>query len=255
MIRGLYTAATGMITKQVQMENLTNNIANINTAGFKKDNVAIKSFDEVLLENKDKYLNGKSFTNKIGKLEFGVGIDETVTSYSQGIIEETGRGLDFAINGSGFFTVEGTDGEYRYTRDGRFKIDGNGFLTTLNGDKVVGIDTNGIKKFIQVDKSDFKVSPDGFIESSGGLKFLISSFNNNQDLKKGPSNTYISKSQPDVDLNSKVVQNSIEKSNVDAIEAVTSLITLMRSYESNQKILQQMDETLGKTVNEVGSLK
>ncbi|EYE88813.1 flagellar basal body rod protein FlgG [Fervidicella metallireducens AeB] len=255
MIRGLYTAATGMITKQVQMENLTNNIANINTAGFKKDNLAIKSFDEVLLENRDKYLNGKSFSNKLGKMEFGVGIDETVTTYSQGIIEETGRNLDFAINGSGFFTLEGADGEYRYTRDGRFKIDGNGFLTTINGERVVGINAAGIKKFIKVEKSDFKLGSDGLIENTGGLKFLISSFNNSQDLKKGPSNTYSSNSQPDIDTTSNIIQNSIEKSNVDPIEAVTSLITLMRNYESNQKILQQMDETLGKTVNEVGSLK
>lgn len=254
MIRGLYIAASGMITRQVQQENLSNDIANINTPGYKKDKTALKTFEEVMIQNKDRIINGKAFKNTIGKMDMGVGIDDVKTDYSQGILEETNRNLDFAINGEGFFTVVDDNNNKYYTRDGRFKIDSDGTLRTIEGYKVLGLNENNDEVEINVKDSDFKLSSDGSFDSSNGkMRFLISSFNE-QDLQKSSSNLYTSSSQPNI-ADSDIKQGFLEKSNVDAIEVITNMITIMRNYESSQKVIQQMDETLGKTVNEVGSVR
>lgn len=255
MIRGLYIAASGMLTKQVQQENLSNNIANINTPGFKKDKVALKTFEEVLIENRDRAIGSKNFKNKLGYLDYGVGIDDNKTFFSQGIIEETGRNLDFAIEGPGFFTVLDENNNIRYSRDGRFKLDSDGYLVNSAGYRIVGIDQNNNRVPIKVSNSDIKLSNDGYIQGENGpLKFQISSFNGGDDLIKDSNNCYIAKNNP-ITIDGNVKQNSLERSNVDAIETITEMISIMRSYESNQKVLQQMDETLGKTVNEVGSVR
>lgn len=255
MIRGLYIAASGMLTKQVQQENLSNNIANINTAGFKKDKIALKTFEEVLIENRDRSIGGKNFKNKLGYLDYGVGVDQNKTFFNQGIIEETGRNLDFAIDGEGFFTVLDDNNNIKYSRDGRFKINQKGYLVNSSGSKVLGIDKNKKPTPIKLVDSNIQLGNDGIIHGSDdGTKFLISSFNSENELKKDSENCFISNTAPNV-IGGNVKQNSLERSNVDAIETITEMISIMRSYESSQKVLQQMDETLGKTVNEVGSVR
>lgn len=256
MIRGLYTAASGMITKQIQQEILSNNIANMNTPGYKKDKTALKSFEKVMLVNSDKNVAGKNMKANIGQMEFGVGIDETKTFFDQGVIEDTGRNLDFAINGDGFFTLQDDKNNIKYSRDGRFSVKENGTLVNTDGLKVMGIDGLGKISPIVVSKSDFKVSESGEINDlHGNTRFLISTFNNISGLIKDTGNTFKTGEQPSTSSNYKLQQNALERSNVDSIEAITEMITISRSYESNQKVLQQMDETLGKTVNEVGSVR
>ena len=256
MIRGLYTAASGMITKQVQQENVSNNIANINTPGFKKDKISLKSFEELLIETRDKQVGSSNFRNTLGMLEFGVGIDENKTYFSQGSVEDTGRNLDFAINGQGFFTVLKNDGQERYSRDGRFQIDSNGYLTTIEGDRVLGLNNEGEKTPIRLTSDEVKLSSNGVIDNSQGqTRFYLSNFAADTDLVKEGTNYYRANVQATGEANGKIEQQKLERSNVDALEAITDMISIMRSYESNQKVIQQMDETLGKTVNEVGSIR
>lgn len=255
MIRGLYTAASGMITKQAEQDNLSNDIANINTPGYKKSTVSVKSFEKLMVENKDKYAGNSSFKNELGKMEFGVGVDEVSTDYSQGILNETGRNLDFAVNGSGYFTVIDNRGNMLYTRNGRFSIDDNGYLVTAEGYKVLGISVSSNKSPIKVTDPDFKIDSQGNINSANGkVKFCISKFNNENSLIKEGTSYFKSGEKPQIS-NAQVKQGTIEKSNLDMIDAVTQLISIQRGYESNQRVIQQIDETLGKTVNEVGSLK
>ncbi|QCX32330.1 flagellar hook-basal body complex protein [Caloramator sp. E03] len=255
MIRGLYIAASGMITRQIQQENLSNDAANINTPGYKKDKIALKTFQDVMVENRDKIINGKGYRNPLGNLGMAVGIDEVKTDYSQGILEETNRNLDFAINGEGFFTVVDGDGNKFYTRNGRFKIDSEGYLTTMEGYKVLGLDENDNEIEISVKDLNFELSSDGTINTGDNIvKFYISNFDDKQNLIKDSSNNYTSDIEPNI-VNSDVKQGYLEKSNVDATEIITDMIKIMRSYEANQKVLQQMDETLGKAINEVGSVK
>lgn len=256
MIRGLYTAASGMITRQAQQECLSNNIANINTPGYKKDKIVLKSFDELLIETRDRQIGSTNFKNTLGTLEFGVGIDENKPQFSQGILEDTGRNLDFAVSGDGFFTVVNSNGEERYTRDGRFKIDSQGYLTTIEGDRIIGIDKSGTKIPLRINGDEIDLGANGVIENSDGqAKFLLSSFKSGDDLIKEGTNYYKAGSAPTVGGEGTIEQGKLERSNVDALEAITDMIAIMRSYESNQKVIQQMDETLGKTVNEVGSIK
>lgn len=256
MIRGLYTAASGMITRQAQQESLSNNIANINTPGYKKDKIILKSFNELLIETRDRQIGSHNFKSTLGTLEFGVGIDENKPQFSQGILEDTGRDLDFAVSGDGFFTVVNSKGEERYTRDGRFKINSEGYLTTIEGDKVIGIDKLGHKLPIKVKGDEIKLGAGGIIENSDGqVKLLLESFKSGDDLVKEGTNYYKAVKDPTVSTESTIEQGKLERSNVDALEAITDMIAIMRSYESNQKVIQQMDETLGKTVNEVGSIK
>lgn len=248
MIRGLYIASTGMITKQIQQENLTNNIANINTPGFKSDKISFKSFNDVLIENYDRKIGNKNFKNSIGTMSVGVSINKTNTDFSQGILEDTNRNLDFAIEGNCFFTVSDGKNEY-YTRNGRFKIDSEGYLSTLDGKRIIGLNENNQKTYIKVDSNNFNFD-ENIIKSNGtSYKFLLVNGNMeklNENLLYGEN---IQQS-----TNGIVHQGKIEKANVDAIELVTELITVMRNFESNQKVIQSMDETLGKTVNGIGSI-
>jgi flagellar basal-body rod protein FlgF len=262
MIRGLYTAASGMITRQFLQENLSNNIANVNTPGYKKDKVTLKSFEEVLIQNRDKYIGDHAFKNNLGNMEFGVGIGKMVTDFSQGIVEETGRSLDFALEDeNSFFTVIDIYGNKRYTRDGRFKIvetenkDGSGYLVNSLGYKVLGSDSNPIVVY----GSDIKLENDGTLSNTrGNVRFYISRLEKNTNgqnyLLKDEGNLFRAASELNKS-NGKVKQGALEKSNVDPLEAITEMISIMRSFESNQKVIQQMDETLGKTVNDVGSVR
>lgn len=262
MIRGLYTAASGLITKQIQQENLSNNIANINTPGFKNDKVLLKSFEDHLIYKREETASGRTYKRVVGSLKFGVGIDETKTDYSQGILEETGRCLDFALNGDGFFTVLDDKGQELYTRDGRFKINNDGILVNSQGYPVlVTIDGSNVKQTLKLNNSNVKLDENGYISNentmnNSKIKFAIAGFNNRNDLIKQGDNTYLVKNAAvEMDNNTSVKQGYLEKSNIDTIETITQMITIMRSFESNQRVMQQMDETLGKTVNEVGNIR
>lgn len=255
MIRGLYTAASGMLTKQAQQETLSNNIANLNTAGFKKDKIIMKSFDEMVIQR----INDNSKTNSgskiVGTMEFGVGVDQNKTYFTPGVIEETGRSLDFAIDGDGFFTLEDADGNEKYSRDGRFQVDKEGYIVNSQGYRLLG-EIDGLKMPIQINNSDINLNPDGtFVNGEDTIKISITKFADTSTLAKESANCYISKDQSgEMDSESKVRQKALERSNVDMIESITEMISIMRSYESNQKVIQSIDETLGKTVNEVGKV-
>lgn len=255
MIRGLYTAASGMITKQAQQEALSNNIANINTAGYKKDKIIMQSFDEMVIQNMDGNSKANSKKRIVGSMEFGVGVDETKTYFTPGIIEETGRSLDFAIDGEGFFTLEDADGNEKYSRDGRFQIDSEGYIVNSQGYRLLG-EIDGLKMPIQLNNADISLNPDGtFLNGEDTIKISITRFADTSTLAKESANCYVSTDQSgEMDTESKVRQNALERSNVDMIESITEMISIMRSYESNQKVIQAMDETLGKTVNEVGKV-
>lgn len=248
MIRGLYIASSGMISRQIQQENLTNNIANINTAGYKKDKISFKSFNEVLIQNYDKKVGTKNFKQILGTMPLGIGIDETKTDFTQGLLEETNRNLDFAIDGNAFFAVSDGEKEY-YTRNGRFKIDRDGYLSTTDDKKIIGIDKDGNKSFIKIDKGIFEFKNNKIITSNNEYKFYLVT----GDMKKFNENNYIC-DNVSIDNRSNIYQGKIEKSNIDTIELITELITVVRNFESNQKVIQSIDETLGKTVNEIGSV-
>ncbi|KZL94158.1 flagellar basal-body rod protein FlgG [Clostridium magnum] len=259
MIRGLYTAVSGMITQEAKQDIITNNIANANTVGFKSDNLAIRKFDDVLLQNYDKVSGGKNVRNVIGSISLGSELDSVNTDFTQGMIQSTDKDTDFAIEGKGFFTVQrnnGTNNEQYYTRDGHFHVDMNGILVNDSGDKVMGrnLQTNELEP-INIGNGKMVSDVYGNISVNGSrvYKLYTVDFNDYGTLKKIGDNLY--QGNNPTENNALVKQKSLEKSNINIINAMTDMITTMRSFETNQKIVQSLDETLNKLVNEVGSVR
>ncbi|WML35423.1 flagellar basal-body rod protein FlgG [Clostridium sp. OS1-26] len=259
MIRGLYTAVSGMITQEAKQDVITSNLGNSTTVGFKQDNLAIRRFDDVLLENYDKVVGGKNVRNEIGTLSLGSKVDSVNTDFTQGMIQDTGKPTDFAIDGKGFFTVQRNDGinngQY-YTRDGHFHVNIKGILVNDSGDAVIGrnLATNQLEP---INVGDGKLTSDVYgnisIDGNKMYKLYTVDFNDYNSIKKMGDNLYQGNNA--VENNAVVKQNSLEKSNVNVINEMTNMITTMRSFETNQKIIQSLDETLGKAVNEVGSVR
>lgn len=259
MIRGLYTAVSGMITQEAKQDVITNNLSNSTTVGFKKDNLAIRRFDDVLLENYDKVVGGKNVRNEIGTLSPGSKVDSVNTDFTQGMIQDTGKPTDFAIDGKGFFTVQRNDGinngQY-YTRDGHFHVNMKGILVNDSGDTVVGrnLATNQLEPInVGAGKLTSDVYGNISIDGNKMYKLYTVDFNDYNSIKKMGDNLYQGNNA--VENNAVVRQNSLEKSNVNVINEMTDMITTMRSFETSQKIVQSLDETLGKAVNEVGSVR
>jgi len=240
MDRGIYVALSGAIAQERRMDLLADNLANVNTAGFKGQKPV---FEEAVpgLGNLLAGTNPRSFTS----------IDRVVTDMSPGIMENTGRSLDVAIEGDGFFAVKTPTG-LRYTRDGSFSVAADGTLTTREGYKVMGE-----KGPITLTGPDVSISAEGEIEANGIVvdRLRLVSFNNVMNLvREGnlftPADDTV-KVVP-VDPNTTVAQGFVESSNINAVRAMTEMIDAMRSYETHAKMVQTMDDMTKKSIEEVG---
>jgi flagellar basal-body rod protein FlgG len=249
MLRSLYIAGTGMLVQRKKMDVLTNNIANVETTGYKTDTLLSRSFKDILIErmNDPAVIN---ISNSVGPLNTGVHIDEVVVNFTQGNMEETERLTDLAIDGPGFFTVATQDGE-RYTRDGSFGINNEGYLVTADGYYV-----QGAGGAINVGLGGFAVDAQGNITvdgtSAGQLKIV--NFEDLTGLRKTGNNLYANYTGQAVlqtELGT-VRQGSLEASNVDITRQMVDMMEISRTYELNQRMVKMIDESLGKTVNEVG---
>lgn len=258
MIRGLYIAASSAISESKRIDVISNNIANVNTSGFKKDTMLTTSFQDVLMKRIGPR-DGSELMSKtpmpgvvanIGKFNYGVHVDQVFTNFEQGSLSQSSNPLDLALQGKGFFTVETPEGQ-RYTRDGEFTLDAEGYLTTKEGYKVLG--QNGpIKlegKTITINESGKVFSDENEIDT---LKLV--DFNDYKSLRKEGDGLFydISNDQGNViEAKGTVQQGFTEGSNVNSVKQMVEMITALRTYEANQKIIKTHDELLGKAVNEI----
>jgi flagellar basal-body rod protein FlgG len=249
MIRGLYTAASGMLAQTKVMDVLANNLANVNTVGYKKDIVVLSSFPnvEAMREGGDNVPPDR----KVGRIEYGVLIDTFHTVFEEGPLMETTGKLDFAIEGNGFFVVNTPQGE-RYTRDGAFTMNADGYLVTKDGHIVLG--ENGP---IRLSPGDVSVDEKGNIINNGQLvdRLRIVDFSDYNALRKQGDNLFYLDNAVNTQIVSatgRIRQGYLEESNVNSVKEMVNMISVMRNYESNQKVVTAFDETLGKAVNEVG---
>lgn len=252
MLRGMYTSVSAMINLQGSQTVISNNIANANTNGFKSETLISKTFDDVLIKNNDKYVNGKGTAQELGTLNLGVKIDEIKTNYEQGVIVETENQTDFALNGRGFFTVRDEQGNIFYTRDGGFNINGDGYLATSSGEQVL----NSNNQPIYIGGNSISVdSNNNLVLSSGAVhKFNIVDFDDYSSLNKVGQNLYSGEGA--IATNNYRVQNmQKESSNVDIIESTAALMSNLRAFEANQKVVQVMDSTLSKIASEIGTVR
>lgn len=254
MIRSLYTAISGMITQEAKQDVITNNMANVNTNGYKQDELITKSFKDVMIQNKDKISGGVNVNNELGKLNLGSRIDGTTVKFTQGPIQNTDKTTDFAIQGRGFFTVKHNNENY-YTRDGHFRVDNSGYLVTDDGDSVLGTDlATGATGPILIGNGTLAMDASKNLTLNGVPKYKLlgADFNDyNKSLEKAGDNLYKG-TNATYNNNLDVSNKSLEKSNVTLTNTMIDLMTTMRSFETNQKIVKMIDESMGKAATEVG---
>ncbi len=262
MIRGLYTSASGMVVSQERMDVATNNLANINTPGFREQIYVSKSYPEnevVRTDDNVTQLPRGSIDQRpqVGDLNTGVASDGTYTNFEEGKLKRTENPLDLAITGDGFFTVEGDDGEEYYTRDGIFTMNEEGSLVTGNGRYVLGEEGR-----ITVDDEveGISVAGDGTITNGDGEvvdRLQITSFENPQRLQNRGENFFVDdgEAQPitDTDLGADftIQQGFQEISNTDPIRELINTIEIQRLYEMNSQMISQQNEALGQSFQRV----
>lgn len=300
MLRGLYSATAGMITQQRKHDTVTNNIANLNTPGYKQVNAISRSFPEMLIS----LVNGGDgqAVKTLGRINTGVMVEENVSSFVQGDLQETNNPGDFALTSNiqlfenvqgvqqalqfdasgkafnqagekvyqpqAYFTVQDTNGQERYTRNGKFFVNDAAELTTTDGYRVLGQDGEAIQLNLPIES--VKMMPSGQLyNADNGLPIvnelgeqvtlLISQVDNpNRLIREGAGvyridNPETDPARPIDNLQEmSVYQGFIERSNVDAAQATVDMMTAARAYEANQKVIQYYDRSLEKAVNEVG---
>lgn len=257
MLRSMYASVSSMLTLQARQSAITNNLANINTTGYKAQSVVAKSFDEMVLHNRDDYEDGISNEKKLGSLSFGVKIDETATDYNQGTLVSTDNNTDFAIVGKGFFQVSDDANNTYYTRDGSFKVNPQGYLVTNSGQYVMGTNSQtGATERIYVGQDLMTISPDNSIIINGEnkYKFNVMDFDNYDNLTQYGNNLY--KGNNAVPSNNySIKQKCLEGSNVDSINEMAMMMQTVKEFEANQKVIQTIDSTLSQIASEVGKVR
>lgn len=265
MWRGLYTAATGMITETKRTDTIANNLANANTTGFKRDDAVTSDFEPMLIRRINDMSGPKDITEfkgfslgrkapVVGELGLGSQVADIATDYSQGSLQSTGNQLDFAVEGEGYFRVATPRGE-RYTRDGNFYRDARSHLVTVNGNDV--LDDAGRPIIIPEEAADFLVSPEGSITANGiqvAVLGLVSFPGGDASMVKEGNSLYrpVDPAQRPQQAAGSIQQGALERSNTEIVSEMVNLIANYRAYEANSKAVVTQDSMLDKSVNEVG---
>ena len=283
MVRGWFTAASGMRAQQWRLDTVANNLANVGTDGFKRDVATFRAFPELLLRRMDDdgvHLHPFGSADAapiIGRLGTGVELNELYTNFEQGALRETQSDFDFALDGRGFFAVSTPWGE-RYTRNGSFHLGVEGYLVTKEGFQVLG--ENGP---IRVKANNFQVDRNGGIWINAAYpdepEVMVSRQNNQWEdtvlldtikvvgfdvdryLQKqgsslfrateisGPAWIIEGAERP------RVFQGFREASNVDPVMEMVKMIEVNRAYEANQRMIQAEDSALGTLINQVARVQ
>ena len=226
MDRGLYIAASGMLAEQIRQDQIANDLANASTPGYKADRTAQRTFGDLLLQN-------SATGATVGPQSTAVQVDRIVTDFSPKPARDTGEPLDFAIVGEGFFAVQTAQGT-RYTRNGQFSLDSQSRLVTAAGDPV--LDPSGRPITSNTENIDPR---------------RLGVFNVTGARKQGDSLVAGTAAGA---ATGTVRSGALESSGADPARSMVDMISSMRAFEAGQKVIQTIDETLGKAVTSVGSI-
>jgi flagellar basal-body rod protein FlgG len=225
---GLYIAASGMLAEQVRQNQLSNDLANASTPGYKPDMAEQQSFGSLLLQN-------TATGQTVGTINTGVRIDKVVTDTSAATLNQTGQPLDFGISGTGYFAVSTSSG-MRYTRDGQFASNSKSQLVDQQGNVVLG--QNG---------QPITVSNKGTVPGSA-----LGVFNVPNVTKQG-DNYFTGASTGKA--SGTVQQGELEASGVDPVQTMTDMISSLRAYQAGQSAIQSIDQTMQEDASSVGSIQ
>ncbi|MDP1656545.1 MAG: flagellar basal-body rod protein FlgG [Hylemonella sp.] len=258
MINSLWISKTGMEAQQMQLDTISNNLANVSTTGFKRSNVA---FEDLMYQNLRQVGSATSEQSQLPtglQLGTGVRVVGTARQFTQGNVQQSSNNLDVAIQGNGFFQVTMPDGSIGYTRDGSFKVNAQGQVVTSNGFAVA----NGIT--VPANAENLVISADGNVTASikenGRMverqigTIALASFINPAGLEPRGQNMYIetaASGQPNTGtpgLNGmgSLMQGYLETSNVNVVQELVTMIQTQRAYEMNSKAIQTSDQMLQK---------
>ncbi len=268
MVRSLWTAATGMIAQQTNVDTIANNLANVNTMGYKTQ---VNEFKSLLYQNIQTQTTSASGTPKPTSAQVGLGVrNASITSiFSQGSLIASESDTAFAIDGKGFFAVRGEDGDTYYTRNGNFQFtlgtDGN-MLATTEGrpvldstGKAIVLDENYVLSSVTVDSKGNLCYPDEQNNAQPiGITLGVYQFNNPNGLEKLEESLYKQTAASGQPLNeatntalqrSNIIQNYLEGSNVQVVDEMVNMIVAQRAYELNSKAITASDEMMQQANN------
>ncbi|MCH5263918.1 MAG: flagellar hook-basal body protein [Lachnospiraceae bacterium] len=285
MLKGLYTAYTGMINEQHRMDVMTNNLANADTIGYKKEGSTSQAFDSMLAykikdlseagnlpkllstpKGVDMYeLNNEAnpdyLQNRVRRvgMNLGVKIGENYVDYSEGPLKETGNTFDLAISDRGFFAIEYTNKagvtSVKYTRDGNFTMDQQGYLVTQDGDFVLDEDGRRIRMDTALPVS---IDRGGNITQNGEFvaRIGLTDFEDYNYLEHFGENFFEPiEGATIIEANSSILSGYLEMANMSIVTEMVNMIAIQRHYESNQKVITTFDETLDIAVNQLGKVR
>ncbi|MDR0433745.1 MAG: flagellar hook-basal body complex protein [Gracilibacteraceae bacterium] len=245
MIRGYYTATAGAITENRNLSVIANNVANLNTAGYKRDVPRDTTFAAKLLTRL-----AMADSGAVGQAVFGRRVEETWVDFTQGGFAATERTLDFAVRGEGFFAVEREDGAVLWTRNGEFALDADGNLVHVRGGNV--LDVNGAP--IRLGGADFTADSEGGLYENGQLTAQIGLFAtaDNAALLKAEDGFFTAPEDAVPQFAQTIVWQSLERSNTNMTKEMSLAMVSAREFQTYSRIMKMLDETTGQTVTEIG---
>lgn len=244
MENALLVGLSAQLALRRSMEVVANNVANVSTAGFKRENPL---FEQILSEiDSGDRLGGAAQVAFVR--DWGV-----LRDLSAGPMEQTGGALDVAVDGEGYFVIRTPAGD-RYTRDGQFKMDTAGRLITQAGDPVIG---EGGEIVLPVNARDIKIANDGTISTEAGQagRIRLAAFDNERKLRKEGGNLLTSDETPRAANGGRIAQGFVEKSNVQGVSEMTRMIEISRAYSAVSDAIGQTEETLKRAVQKLGEVK
>jgi flagellar basal-body rod protein FlgG len=258
MLRALWASASGMHAQQLNIDNIANNLANVNTTAFKKSNI---EFQDLLYQTEK---SAGAATSSGGQIPTGIQVGHgsrpvaTAKRFSQGSMQQTGVSLDMAIEGEGFFEVTLPSGGSAYTRDGAFKLNSTGNVVSSDGLPVRGLSAvpTGATAITIGSDGTFSVTVNGAIQTLSPV--TLARFANPAGLKSVGRNLYEATASsgtaetggvPGQNGYGSIAQGFLELSNVETVQEMVNMIVAQRAYEINSKAIQAADEMMGQTNN------
>lgn len=255
MLRGLYSAYTGMAAEQNRLDVISNNLANSATIGYKRESIVNQSFaDELTIKIRD---GSEAYLNRaIGTMSLGTKTGEVYTHFTQGSLRETSAPYDLAIQGNGFFQVRMTNknGEdtIRYTRNGNFKMTQDGYIVDTEGNH---LQSDSGDLVVPTNVADIKIDQMGYVSADGMVIDHISLFDitDRDYLEKYNDCYYTALDGADiVTSDGTIEQGYTEQSNVNVISEMVHMIAITRAYEAGQKMIQTEDDLMRQMATDVG---
>lgn len=251
MFKGFYNLTSGMLSQGRRLDVVANNMTNISTPGYKSDHYTDSTFDEALyvrIGNKNRLSDAE-----MGEINHILAPSQLYTDYTHGTYEETELSLDFAIQGEGFFAIQGADGGVSYTRSGSFILDNDRYLYLTNQGRVLDNQGNPIQLYTDHIKAD----KDGNLYSEEDGAYLgtlgVYAFEDNGELERNDQGLFVGDGAQ-LSQDFKIMHKWVERSNTDLISEMVKMMSAQRALQSAGQMLKIYDQVMNHATNDLGRM-